>query len=487
MMDNKSPFFPSDPGSEPGRENPEASGNSAAEKKNEGSYEVAFDAGSEENTGYRQNGYNAYGFNANGSGSYYASGSSPNSGTDGSDSPKSGYSPRLFDKKSDRKRWSVTLLLTLSIVFFTLSAILSAATILLLPKANPDYTIKNPPGVSETLLPWVNPGELDHEEAGVNAAAKASDSVVMIAATSQNSTSNGSGLIWASNSSVSYSYILTCHHVIEGQDEIKVTLNNNASYYAELVGSDPRTDIAILRIEASGLPAVVLPSEDSSLHVGQSVIAIGNPLGTLGNTVTDGMLSSLARTITVEGTTMEVVQTSAAVNRGNSGGGLFDMNGQLIGMVNAKVSQASVEGIGFAIPYSTLKTIAGEIIEKGYVSGRPRLGITTVEINSLDSYLAAIKKYPDLEAFASQKTVLQSYFIAGIYIVDASDVLNYAEGSAEFEFGDRIYAIGAAQVTSGEEITAALNQYAAGDSIQVTVVRRNNLVSIQLTLGELGK
>ncbi len=486
MMDNKSPFFPSDSGSEPGRENPEASANSAPEKKNDGSYEVAFGAGSEENTSYSQNGYNAYGFNANGSGGYYASNGSAG-GPNGSGSQKNGYSPRLFDQKNDRKHWPATLLLTLSIVFFTLSIIFSAATILLLPNVNSDYTTKNQPGVSESLLPWVNPGELRDEEAGVNAAAKASDSVVMIAASSQNSTSNGSGLIWASSSSASYSYILTCHHVSEGQNEIKITLNNNASYYAELVGSDPRTDIAILRIEASGLPAVVLPSEDSSLRVGQSVIAIGNPLGTLGNTVTDGILSSLARTISVEGTTMEVIQTSAAVNQGNSGGGLFDMNGQLIGMVNAKVSQTVAEGIGFAIPYPTLKTIAGEIIEKGYVSGRPRLGITTVEINSLESYLAAIKKYPDLEAFASQKTVLQSYFISGIYVVDASDVLSYAEGSAEFEFGDRIYAIGAAQVTSGEEITAALNQYAAGDSIQITVVRRNSLVSIQLTLGELGK
>lgn len=456
--------------------------NSEEKAAGDGSYEIVFGSQNGGDSRYSANGYNAYGFNANGSS--YRGGAEAYAGS----AEKSTYTPRFSEGKKNKKQTRVTVMLTLSVVFLAISVMLSAMTIYLLRKNNPQYTLKSPTGDSGNITPWVNPSELQYEDAYANAASKAVDSVVMISATTQNSTSSGSGLIWVSRDSLSYSYILTCNHVIEGQNEIKVTLNNNTTYYAEVVGTDSRTDIAVLKINASGLPAVVLPSEDSELVFGQSVIAIGNPLGVLGNTVTDGILSSLARTITVEGTTMEVIQTSAAVNRGNSGGGLFDLNGQLIGMVNAKVGETAVEGIGFAIPYRTLTEIASELIEKGYVSGRPRLGITTVSIDSDDSYLAAIKEYPDLESYVARKLFPASiYYTPGVYVVDASDVASYAEGSDTFAFGDRITAIGTESVSSSDDITAALNGYAAGDSIQITVARKDRLVSISLTLGEMGK
>ena len=180
----------------------------------------------------------------------------------------------------------------------------------------------------------------------------------------------GSGVIISSDG-----YILTCAHVVDGASTITVTIDDK-DYTATLVGEDTTSDIAVIKIDADGLtPATV--GDSDSLKVGQSVMAVGNPLGELGGTVTGGMISALNRSVTIQGTsstnTMSLIQMDASVSPGNSGGGLFNMNGELIGIVNAKSSSSDAEGLGFAIPINDAIKVAEELLQNGYVTGRPYL------------------------------------------------------------------------------------------------------------------
>lgn len=184
----------------------------------------------------------------------------------------------------------------------------------------------------------------------------------------------GSGVILSEDG-----YIVTNHHVIDGANTIKVRLSNGQTYAAELTGTDEKTDLAVLKINASGLAAAKL-TDSSTVRVGDFVIAIGNPLGELGGTVTEGIISAKDRKVTVDGEAMTLLQTSAAVNPGNSGGGLFDLNGELVGVVNAKSSGNDIEGLAFAIPANTVKEITQELIQYGYVTGRPQLGVSVAQI-----------------------------------------------------------------------------------------------------------
>ena len=438
------------------------------EKKNEpvspiredGSYEIVFDSKKDNNTSYSVGGYNAYGFSPNGS--------------------KAPETPKPAKEKKPRKD-TTRLFFILATVFFALSVLLTGVNIAMTVSGGKTPTTD---GDSITDLhrpdPWTNPAPMESTDVYAAATEKVINSVVVINCDN----ASGSGVIWATNSSLSY--ILTCHHVIDGASEIKITLYSGETLQAEVVGSDARTDIAILKVSTPNLPPVILPHADSELKLGQSVIAVGNPLGSLGNSVSNGILSSLSRTVSIEGTTMELIQTNAAVNSGNSGGGLFDMNGQLIGLVNAKVVETTVEGIGFAIPFRTLQSVAAEIIEKGYVAGRPRLGITTVTVNGAN-YREIFQRYPDLEAYAVKNDRYGNYLVAGIYIIDTSLVAGYGEGSETLQYGDRLRSIGAVDVTSSDDVMTILNQYNAGDTVEISVVRQNKTVIIELILGELGK
>lgn len=171
-------------------------------------------------------------------------------------------------------------------------------------------------------------------------------------------------------------YIVTNNHVIDGANSIKVTLTSGKTYTASLVATDAKTDIAVIRIDEKDLPTAKL-GKSSELVAGQAVIVIGNPLGSLGGSVTDGIISCTERDITVDGRAMKLIQTNAAVNPGNSGGAMFDLEGKLIGIVNAKYSDEEVEGIGFAIPIDTVVQIAADLRNHGYVTGRPNIGLTT--------------------------------------------------------------------------------------------------------------
>ena len=214
-------------------------------------------------------------------------------------------------------------------------------------------------------------------------AAKAADSVVEINTETVSSSfyggqrvsqSAGSGVILSADG-----YIVTNNHVVAGADSITVRTRDGKSYAANLVGTDPDTDLAVLKIEASGLTPAVLGSSDD-LVVGETAVAIGNPLGELGGTVTSGIISALSREVTIDNQTMTLLQTNAAINPGNSGGGLFNSNGELVGVVNAKYAKEGVEGLGFAIPINTAKPVIEQLISQGYVSGRVDTGFTPIDL-----------------------------------------------------------------------------------------------------------
>ena len=272
----------------------------------------------------------------------------------------------------------------------------------------------------------------------------------------------GSGVIISDDG-----YILTCAHVVDGADNITVQVDGT-DYAATVIGSDSSSDVAVLKIDAEGLtPAVV--GDSSALAVGEEVVAVGNPLGNLSGTVTNGIVSALNRDVTVQnndGSTinLSVIQTNASISPGNSGGGLFNMAGELIGIVNAKSQASGAEGLGFAIPINTAIAIAQDLLENGYVSGRPYLGITYVAVTD--------------EATAQQLGV-STY---GIYIVDVSAGSGAAQ--AGLEPGDRIVSIDGAEVAARDDVSAIIDGHAAGDTISITVARDGQMLTVSATLGE---
>ena len=270
------------------------------------------------------------------------------------------------------------------------------------------------------------------------------------------SISMGSGVIVSADG-----YIITNEHVIDGATTITVEDVNGNTYDATLIGSDSKTDIAVLKIDAENLTYAEIADSDS-LEIGDDAIVIGNPLGT-GISVTNGIISALNKEVTIENETMYLIQTNAAVNKGNSGGGLFDINGNLIGIVNAKSSSTSssvsVEGLGYAIPSNTVINIANDIIDNGYVRNRATLGVTITEI--------------------SQDT---AGFPKGVYIT--SIVEGGAADDAGLQTYDRIVALDGKEVNSYSELSAILNSMSIGDNTTITVIRNNEELTLDITLKE---
>ena len=271
----------------------------------------------------------------------------------------------------------------------------------------------------------------------------------------------GSGVIISSDG-----YILTCAHVVDGASNITVTINDK-DYTATLVGEDTTSDIAVIKIDANGLtPATV--GDGNSLKVGQNVMAVGNPLGELGGTVTGGMISALNRSVTIQGTnstnTMSLIQMDASVSPGNSGGGLFNMNGELVGIVNAKSSSSDAEGLGFAIPINDAIKVAQELLENGYVTGRPYLGIT---------YLAVT------DAQTAQQLGVNAY---GVYIVDVTK--GGPADQAGLKAGDRIVSVDGSEIAAKDDLGTLMQKHAAGDTLAITVARDGQMQTVNVTLGE---
>lgn len=272
----------------------------------------------------------------------------------------------------------------------------------------------------------------------------------------------GSGIIIDANG-----YIVTNNHVIDGADKITVTLKSGESYNATLIGTDSETDVALIKIDATNLQPATL-GDSSTLQVGETAVAIGNPLGQLGGTVTNGIVSALDRQITIDGQTMNLLQTNAAINPGNSGGGLFNGNGELIGMVVAKSSSAedgtAVEGLGFAIPVNTVKEVAKQLQQYGYVKGRVQLGVSLLDITTV------------------QQAMMYRVGQPGVYIQQVT-----ADGAAEkagLQIGDCILSVEGTDVSTADEVKAVLQNYNVGDTILITVLRNNREVTAEVTLQE---
>ena len=267
----------------------------------------------------------------------------------------------------------------------------------------------------------------------------------------------GSGVIISDDG-----YILTCAHVVDGASNITVTVGDT-DYTASVVGSDTASDVAVLKIDATGLTPAVLGDSDN-VQVGEVVVAVGNPMGTLGGTVTDGIVSALNRDITVEGNEMTLMQTSAAISPGNSGGGLFNTNGELIAIVNAKYSDEDAEGLGFAIPVNTVKTVVQDLLENGYVTGRPAFGITVIGVNDV------------------QTAMQYGVSSLGVYVQSVNE--GSGAEKAGMKAGDRIVSIGNQLVETTDDVTNALKAYNVGDVVEVQVDRSRELITLQVTLGE---
>lgn len=269
----------------------------------------------------------------------------------------------------------------------------------------------------------------------------------------------GSGVIISEDG-----YIITNHHVIDGANNITVTLRDGTtSYTAVLIGSDADNDIALLKVDATGLyPATF--GDSSTLAVGDYVVAIGNPLGELGGTVTDGIISALARDVTIEGKDMTLLQTNAQISPGNSGGGLFNANGELVGVVNAKDSATEVEGIAFAIPINNVLDIINDLKTYGYVTGKIELGMQLADITSKET------------AFYYGVNQI------GCYVLSVTKGSN-AE-AAGFRTGDIITKVDGKEVTSTDEVSKALEKYDVGDQVKFTVYRSGKTSDLTLTLAE---
>lgn len=268
----------------------------------------------------------------------------------------------------------------------------------------------------------------------------------------------GSGVIISQDG-----YILTNNHVIDGANSVKVRLRDSTEYDATIVGSDASNDIALLKVSATNLSAATF-GDSSSLAVGDYVVAIGNPLGELGGTVTDGIISALARKVTIDDTQMTLLQTNAQVNPGNSGGGLFNANGELVGIVNAKQSATEVEGIAFAIPINNVLDILSDLKEYGYVTGKVDLGIEFTDITS------------DETAFYYGVNRI------GCYVLSVSSGSNAEK--AGITRGDLVTQVNDKDVSTSADINSALEKAEVGDTVTFTVNRRGTSKTISFVLEE---
>lgn len=271
----------------------------------------------------------------------------------------------------------------------------------------------------------------------------------------QYATSSGSGVLISQDG-----YIVTNNHVVDevrDQDSIKVKLYNGNEYPARIIGTDSRTDLALLKIEEGNLPYAVF-ADSSALEMGEEVIAIGNPLGA-GISCSNGIISALEKEIYINNVYMTVIQTNAAVNEGNSGGGLFDLNGNIVGIVNAKktsgLTEATVEGMGYAIPANTVKRIISEIMENGYVKDRAALGI---------------KVYTGTSYYTTEGVIITEVIKGG------------SADTAGLQANDVIISVNDIEVNSYADLSKILDSKLVGDIVDVKILRNDVSMDFKVTL-----
>ncbi|MBQ5612405.1 MAG: trypsin-like peptidase domain-containing protein [Clostridia bacterium] len=338
------------------------------------------------------------------------------------------------------------------------------------PPANNDLHHPNP---DEIIEEDTEPDPSIYGSAGEDAFAVSGvarlvqNSVVVIEATIEGSslmgipvtaTSSGSGVIIAEEG-----YIVTCNHVVADATSIVVTLNSGARYEAVIAGYDTRSDLAVIRIEPKEKLTAAKHGTSAHLVVGEQVVAVGNPLGTLGGTVTDGIISSTARDIVMaDGNEMTLLQTNAAINQGNSGGGLFNLDGQLIGIVNAKYSAEGVEGLAFAIPSDYALVIEKDLIQYGYVRGIPDAGLETIDI-TVDNYRQYYPYFPVEEL--------------GVYVVNSAFCKDLVSK-------DRILEINGVTIISSRQIEEIIAKCKVGDTVTVLASREGDTFTVSFLLQE---
>ena len=286
-------------------------------------------------------------------------------------------------------------------------------------------------------------------------------SVVSISCQQDRGSSTGTGVILTSSG-----YIVTNAHVVDGARSISVTLTDERSFIATLIGSDAVSDLAVLHVEADNLTPAEF-GDSGILRVGDSVAAIGDPLGKeLRGTLTNGIVSAINRDVTTGGRTLTLIQTNAALNSGNSGGPLINCFGQVIGINTLKigdfVDMAGVEGLGFAIPSTTVKEIVEQLIDQGYVSGRPTLGITGEAVSTFYQYYYRMP--------------------AGLYITELED--NSDAALKGMEEGDILISVDGNRITDTESLQTLLYNYEVGDTVNVIIYRGGRQYTADLTLHE---
>lgn len=272
------------------------------------------------------------------------------------------------------------------------------------------------------------------------------------------SASSGSGFIYTADG-----YIVTNQHVVAKASSINVTLYNGDTYPATLVGSDSDYDVAVLKINAKDLPAVTL-GNSTDVNVGDTVMAIGNPLGELTFSMSSGIVSCVNRAINVEGTPFNMIQVDASINPGNSGGPLMNLYGEVVGIVSAKYSSyadTTVEGLGFAIPINDVQSIISDIMENGSVTDKAYMAITA---GTMTQQMAAQYKINATE---------------GVFVYSVED--GGAGDKAGLKLGDVITKLNDTQITSMEDLSAAKKGFKAGDTVTLTVLRDGQEITTQLT------
>ncbi len=379
-------------------------------------------------------------------------------------------------KKKKKQPWALILVLVLCCSL--LSGVLGAGSVLLVQRLQAENAPETPE-VSEENVSYLLQGvrenaviEMVEVETGRLMtpaevyAANVNSTVGITTSVSTNfwgyqstSAASGSGFIISADG-----YILTNFHVIEDSSSISVSLYNGESYEADLVGYDESNDIAVLKIDAEGLAPVIL-GDSSNLNVGDSVVAIGNPLGELTFTLTSGAISAKDREVTLSSNvTMNLLQTDCAINSGNSGGALFNLYGEVIGVTNAKYSsssssEASIDNIGFAIPINSIMNIVESIIEKGYIS-KPYIGISVLDVS------AETQQY-GIPAGAAIQAVAE----------------NSPAAQAGLQRGDVITAVDGKAMTS-TELVSFVGQASVGQQIVFSIYRQGKTLEITVDVGE---
>jgi len=390
------------------------------------------------------------------------------------------YEPPQYTPQKPKKRgWTAGKVIALALCCSLLSGLLGAGGVLLLMKNQKQDLPQQPQGHSgpvsnvleglreNSVIEITNIDTSKIMTAAEVYAANVNSTVGITTSVTTNfwgyqttSAASGSGFIFTDDG-----YVLTNHHVIENSSAITVSLYNGESYDATLIGYDASNDIAVLKIEAEGLVPVVL-GDSSNMNVGDSVVAIGNPLGELTFSLTAGTVSALDRQVTMSnGVTMNLIQTDCAINSGNSGGALFNLYGEVVGITNAKYSsnssgEASIDNIGFAIPLNSVRGIVESIIEKGYIS-KPYIGVNVADV-SADTQSYGLPQGAAVKGIVEDSPAAQ----AGLQV---NDIITHVNGQEMTGKGDLVNYVGDCEI---------------GDTLTLTVYRQGSSITVELTVGE---